>query len=273
MNAASVLGQNTAYINQYQADLLYPIARSKSRLADNIDAHSFQGVDVWYAYEFSWLNTDGCPQTAVVRLTFPCETQVIIESKSLKLYFFSFSQSQFTNTEAVQQTIKQDLQAAAQHDGIEVDLLSLHAFQKQFPVHEITGTCIDNSKTSCSHYHPNADLISIKQDTIIEETIYSHALKTNCPVTGQPDWASIVIHYRGPAINHEDCFRYLVSFREHGDFHEACVERIFHDLMQQAGCEALCVHAHYTRRGGLDITPCRYSPGYAPPALQRHSRQ
>jgi 7-cyano-7-deazaguanine reductase len=255
----SPLGKNSQYPQQYNADLLFPIPRSLKRKEIGILAElpfpelPFQGYDLWNAYEVSWLNLKGKPVVAVGEWIIPCDSPNLIESKSLKLYLNSFNHSQFESSEQVSAKIIHDLSIAC-GQVVRGKLFSLK--QAPFQVAELRGLCLDELDIECQKYQPDADLLSVK-DVQVEETVYSHLLKSNCPVTGQPDWGTLQIRYSGLQINHEGLLRYIVSFRDHNEFHEQCVEKIFLDVLHYCKPEQLAVYARYTRRGGLDINPYR----------------
>lgn len=269
----SPLGKTTAYASHYAPELLFPIARQLKRdeLGITADALPFSGEDLWNAYELSWLNPSGKPVVAVGTLRVPANSPNLIESKSLKLYFNSFNQTVFQSTAEASATIERDLSAAA-GAPVRIDLHPLH----EAPQANITypaGILLDTQDIICDTYQPTPALLSAVDGPAVEETLYSHLLKSNCLVTGQPDWAMVVIRYRGKGINRAGLLRYLVSFRGHNEFHEQCVERIFCDITRHCSPEALAVHARYTRRGGLDINPFRTSGEYPPPGNEREIRQ
>lgn len=251
------LGQKTEYIATYSPDLLQPVPRQLNRddlaLTDDLP---FSGDDIWTMYELSWLNTKGKPVVAVGEAKISAQTKNLIESKSFKLYLNSFNQSKFESFEAVQKTLEQDLSTCAA-GTVTVTLFSL----ADAPHHIATfpGICIDDLDVAIDSYQFNSALLENAADetTTVEETLCSHLLKSNCLVTGQPDWGSVVIHYQGAQIDQEKLLRYLISFRQHNEFHEQCVERIFMDLKKYCRPEKLTVYARYTRRGGLDINPFR----------------
>jgi len=249
------LGKKSTYISQYQPDLLFPIARKEKR--EEIGVKStlpFAGVDIWNAYELSWLNTKGKPVVAIGEFIVPCTSPCIIESKSFKLYLNSFNNTSFESFAAVHETLTRDLSEAA-GAPINVALFTLDAAPLNMMAH-LSGTDIDTLDIDCHIYQPTAELLTTEND-IVTETLCSDLLKSNCLVTGQPDWGSVQISYTGKKISHESLLRYIVSFRNHNEFHEQCVERIFMDLMTRCQPEKLAVYARYTRRGGLDINPIR----------------
>ena len=252
------LGQATAYTSQYDATLLQAVPRALNRSPIGIreDALPFFGVDEWTGYELSWLNARGLPQVAVARCRVPVNTPQLIESKSFKLYLNSFNQTKFTSWDAVKGLLIQDLSRCAGGD-VEVELFSLATFSQQ-PLQQMPGICLDTLDVAISDYDYAPQLLQVKADAEqVAETLYSDLLKSNCLITNQPDWGSVSITYTGPHIDHESLIQYLVSFRNHNEFHEQCVERIFQDLMTHCQCESLTVAARYTRRGGLDINPLR----------------
>lgn len=263
------LGRQVEYPREYDAGLLFPIPRSNGRDGIGLDdaALPFTGHDRWHAYELSWLDLRGKPVVATATLTVPATSPRLVESKSLKLYLNSFNASRFGDPEAVRGRIAADLSACA---GAPVGVtFGLPGFDGP-----ASGTCIDGLDVAIDHYGPpHAGFLSADTGQPAEETLYSELLKSNCPVTGQPDWARVSIAYRGPRIDRGGLLRYLVSFRDHCEFHEQCVERIFVDLARIAAPEWLSVEARYTRRGGLDINPWRATPGTPPPAAGRDLRQ
>ena len=267
--AGSPLGRDTAYPTQYDASLLYPIPRAAARtqLGLHADALPFIGIDRWQVFELSWLDRHGKPCVATACLQVPADTPNLVESKSLKLYLNSFNASRFDDAEAVRACIEADLSRAA---GGKVGL----AFGLPPFADADATTCIDGLAVAITCYGPpDAGLLSADAGADAEETLHSALLKSNCPVTGQPDWADVFIAYRGPRIDHAGLLRYLVSFRDHAEFHEQCVERIFIDLLARCAPRWLSVEARYTRRGGLDINPWRATPGLSPPAARRTARQ
>lgn len=252
------LGQKTEYASQYDRTLLQPVPRALNR--DGLGITQNQpftiGADIWTAYEISWLNEKGLPQVAIADIYLDYQSQNLIESKSFKLYLNSFNQSKFADFNAVQQTMQRDLSECAQGD-VKVRLNPVAVYDSQ-KIDHLQGDCIDEQDIEITSYEFNADwLKNCVSDEIVEEKLVSHLLKSNCLITNQPDWGTLHIHYVGNKIDHEKLLRYVVSFRQHNEFHEQCVERIFCDLMHYAKPEKLSVYARYTRRGGLDINPFR----------------
>ena len=252
------LGQKTEYASQYDRTLLQPVPRALNR--DGLGITQNQpftiGADIWTAYEISWLNEKGLPQVAIADIYLDYQSQNLIESKSFKLYLNSFNQSKFADVNAVQQTMQRDLSECAKGD-VKVRLNPVAVYDSQ-KIDHLQGDCIDEQDIEITSYEFNADwLKDCVFDEIVEEKLVSHLLKSNCLITNQPDWGTLHIHYVGKKIDHEKLLRYVVSFRQHNEFHEQCVERIFCDLMHYAKPEKLTVYARYTRRGGLDINPFR----------------
>jgi 7-cyano-7-deazaguanine reductase len=267
------LGQPTSYPTQFDAGLLQAVPRQLNRSPIGIAEQQplpFIGVDVWTGYELSWLNSDGLPQVAVAEFTVPCTSANLIESKSFKLYLNSFNDSRWRSWAAVQQQLCSDLSDCA-GSAVQVQLMTL-ADATQLRIGELPGQCIDNQPLRISEYDYNPSLLALGSSQQVDETLHSHLLKSNCLITNQPDWGSVVVHYRGQQIDHAAFLRYIVAFRHHNEFHEQCVERIFMDLQQQLGLQHLTVYARYTRRGGLDINPFR-SNFEQPPATIRLVRQ
>lgn len=255
------LGKSVDYPQVYSPGLLYAIPRAAARVALGLAGSSsevlpFKGEDLWTAYEISWCNQAGKPLVAIGEFSFPCSSPFIIESKSLKLYLNSLNQHRFSSREAACLTIAGDLSGIAGLP-VSVQLFSVDDYARK-GLTVFDGQCLDGLDLDCTAYQPDAGLLCLEAEGgVAEETVYSHLMKSNCPVTGQPDWASLYLRYRGRAICHESLVRYIVSFREHQDFHENCVERIFTDVMARCRPEQLLVSARYTRRGGLDINPLR----------------
>ncbi|WP_411754993.1 NADPH-dependent 7-cyano-7-deazaguanine reductase QueF [Serratia sp. (in: enterobacteria)] len=263
--AALTLGKPTAYRDSYDASLLQAVPRSMNRepLGLYPDNLPFHGADIWTLYELSWLNAKGLPQVAVGEISLNANSVNLIESKSFKLYLNSFNQTQFPDWETVRSTLQRDLAACAQGD-VSVSLFSVDRLEG-IPIARLEGECLDQQDISIDHYEFDAGYLEgAAGSQIVEETLVSHLLKSNCLITNQPDWGSVQIRYRGPQINREALLRYLVSFRHHNEFHEQCVERIFNDLLRFCQPQRLSVYARYTRRGGLDINPWRSNVAFEP---------
>ena len=248
----SQLGKASAYIDQYDASLLFPIPRAGKRAEIGIPgAPPFFGADLWTAFELSWLNLRGKPQVALAHFTVPCETPNIVESKSFKLYLNSFNNTRFADAAEVQARLRADISEAAWRGAerpatVGVRLLAPELFDQE-PVHELDGLSLDRLDVECTHYHPAPELLTAAWDEpAVTEVLTSNLLKSNCLVTGQPDWGSVQIAYSGPQLDQEGLLQYLVSFRNHNEFHEQCVERIFMDLWTRCKPIKLTVYARYT---------------------------
>ncbi|ASC66750.1 NADPH-dependent 7-cyano-7-deazaguanine reductase [Achromobacter denitrificans] len=267
------LGQSVSYVSQYDPTLLFPIARSHNRAALNLadDKLPFTGVDLWNAYELSWLDAKGKPRIAMATFSVPADSPNIIESKSFKLYLNSFNQTRLVNSAALRGRLERDLSAAA-GAPVGLDFFLPQRFS-ELQMGELDGIYIDKLDIEIDTYEPAPEVLRTRPGDMVEETLASRLLKSNCPVTGQPDWASVQIRYRGAPIDRESLLRYIVSFRQHAEFHEHCVERIYTDIMHACRPELLTVYARYTRRGGLDINPWRSNFEAAPPADLRTVRQ
>ena len=247
----SALGQNTDYPRTYTPDVLFPIARAEAREANGIGEElPFSGVDIWNAWELTWLAPNGCPVVATVEIRVPADSPNLVESKSLKLYLGSFAMSRFDNHSEVSDAITRDLSNAA-GAPVEVELNAEHE------IVQLPGECIDDTAVECSAWEVDAGLLESDQAEVVNESLHTHLLRSLCPVTSQPDMGSLVVSYSGPKIDPNSLLRYVVSFREHNDFHEACVERIFVDILDRCSPDALTVYARYQRRGGIDINPYR----------------
>ncbi|HSV52714.1 MAG TPA: NADPH-dependent 7-cyano-7-deazaguanine reductase QueF [Burkholderiaceae bacterium] len=275
----SQLGKVSAYIDQYDASLLFPIPRAGKREEIGIKGTGpFFGADLWTAFELSWLNARGKPQVALAHIMIPCESANIIESKSFKLYLNSFNNTRFADAAEVQQRLRADIgeavwRGAPSQASIGVKILLPELFDRE-PLHEFDGLSLDRLDIECTRYTPAPDLLTASfHEQPVHEVLTSNLLKSNCLVTGQPDWGSVQISYSGPQIEQGGLLQYLVSFRNHNEFHEQCVERIFMDIWTRCKPVKLAVYARYTRRGGLDINPFRTSHPQALPANVRNARQ
>lgn len=247
----SPLGQDAGYPQTYAPEALFSISRSDARHEAGIGfALPFDGVDIWNAWELTWLDKRGVPQAATLEIRVPVDSPSLIESKSLKLYLGSFAMTKFADIEAVQEAIESDLSEAA---GAPVVV----RFNADAAIGDLAGSCIDAVDAGCDEYEVNPDLLRGDPTDIVEECLHTHLLRSLCPVTGQPDLGSLQVCYTGPRIDPAALLRYVVSFREHNDFHEACVERIFVDILERCAPRKLTVFARYQRRGGIDINPFR----------------
>lgn len=249
------LGKPSHYADQYDASLLFAIPRQTKRDEIGItEPLPFEGVDIWNAFELSWLNQRGKPVVAGSVITVPCDSPNIFESKSLKLYFNTFNQTKFDSPEQVQQTIQQDLSSIT-GGNVNVELILSENFSEQI-IEELPGYCIDELDIETDCYQTNPAFLTTT-DEVVTETLKSHLLKSNCLITNQPDWASVMIAYTGKKFDQDGLLKYIISFRKHNEFHEQCVERIYADIMQHCQPTELTVYARYTRRGGIDINPFR----------------
>lgn len=261
----SPLGKSSEYVSTYAPELLFPISRTTKWAELGLTAGTlpYQGVDLWNCYELSWLTASGKPVVAIGEFSIPAQSPNIIESKSFKLYLNSLNQTAFDNAEAVRAVMERDLSAAAGAPvGVRVRGLDEVAGEG---VAVIQGTCVDDLDVAVESYdHPRPELLRCNDTRRVDEVLYSHLLKSNCPVTGQPDWGTLVVEYAGPALDAASLLAYVVSFRQHQDFHEQCVERIYLDLQRLLQPTRLTVYARYVRRGGLDINPYRSSEAVQP---------
>jgi 7-cyano-7-deazaguanine reductase len=262
------LGKPTRYVSTYTPSLLHSVRRAPLRESLGIeeDALPFRGVDQWNGYELSWLNRRGKPEIAAMRMLVPASTPCIIESKSLKLYLNSFSQTTFSSRAEVARTLESDLSLAARAP-VSVTLVTLDQLYAEGLGH-FAGTCLDQLDIDVSEYRVQPKLLRVNPALNVRESVFSHLLRSNCPVTGQPDWGSILIQYAGPAIDHAGLLRYIVSLREHNGFHEETVERVFMDLQRRCEPTSLTVSACYLRRGGLDICPYRSTEDGSAPSIR-----
>jgi len=271
----SLLGKATTYTGQYDAHLLFAIERASAREAIGIRRGAtlpFDGMDIWNAYELSWLNAQGKPQLAIATFFVPAASPFIIESKSFKLYTGSFSQTVFSSADAVRDVLMRDVSAAC---GASVSVqLTLPAQFGRLRLEEFDGVSLDRLAIETDVYEPDASLLRAARDEApVEETLVSNLLKSNCPVTGQPDWGSVQIYYVGPQIDQGGLLRYIISYRNHAGFHEQCIERIFMDVLRECRPVKLAVYGRYTRRGGLDINPFRANCNLPVPDNLRLARQ
>ncbi len=264
MSNESPLGKSTIYSSQYDPELLFAISRADSR--EKLDLGTelpFTGVDFWNAWELTWLNESGVPQVAAADIRVPFDSPMLVESKSLKLYLNSFTMSRYASAEDVRATISTDLTACA---GAKVDV-RLFSAGDDSAVCEPAGICIDSIDTRCDVFDVDASLLSA-DSAIVTEELHSHLLRSLCPVTDQPDIGSVLINYVGPQIDRAGLLKYIVSYREHNDFHEACVERMFVDIRERCRPTQLTVYARYQRRGGIDINPFRSNFETDPPNVR-----
>jgi len=282
--ADAPLGHTVAYPNQYDPSLLFPLPRATNRdalawaslagAAGSAVPHPlpFDGCDIWNAYEVSWLNERGLPQVAMARFWFPATSPNIVESKSFKLYLNAFNNTRLSHADELHARLTHDLSHAA---GAPVQVaLILPADFHTLHMGEGIGIDIDDQDIEITGYSPDPDYLNADAAApAVHESLRSRLLKSNCPVTGQPDWATVHIDYHGAPIDRAGLLRYVVSFRDHAEFHEHCVERMFVDIMARCRPHALTVYARYTRRGGLDINPWRSNTGAPPPADLRTARQ
>ncbi|MFM2035321.1 MAG: queuine synthase [Pseudomonadota bacterium] len=279
----SLLGKSSSYVDQYDASLLFPIGRAEKRAEIGILGPApFFGADLWTAFELSWLNLRGKPQVALAHITIPSESPNIIESKSFKLYLNSFNNTRFDSADEVKARLRSDIAEAVWRGAVSpgstppsvgLSLVDASLFDRE-PVHEMDGLSLDRLDIDCTRYTPAPDLLSATpNEAPVSEVLTSNLLKSNCLVTGQPDWGSVKISYTGDQIEQGGLLQYLVSFRNHNEFHEQCVERIFMDIWTRCKPLKLAVYARYTRRGGLDINPFRTSYSQPLPRNVRHARQ
>ncbi len=257
--AASELGKKSAYEALYNPDKLFPISRKHKREDIGIDPQNlpFYGYDCWNHYEVSWLNKKGKPVVATAEIIYDCHSENIIESKSLKLYFNSLNNSAFESVAAVESIVKADLEKAV-GSVVAVRIYPLSHCPQLTVQATFIAESLDELDIECNAYQVEPGFLSVSK-AVVEEALYSDLLKSNCLVTHQPDWGSVYIQYKGPEINREGLLKYIVSFRNHNEFHEQCIERIFVDIMRYCKPESLTVYGRYTRRGGLDINPYRTS--------------
>jgi 7-cyano-7-deazaguanine reductase len=272
--ANSPLGKTSVYTDSYDPGLLFPMPRAEKRAELGLSGTlPFFGMDIWNAYELSWLNHRGKPQVAIATLLVPADTPNMIESKSMKLYLNSLNQTRIDSQEDLVALLQSDLSAALGAE-IQIKLLASQDFGKQV-IGEYEGLLLDRLDIAVDRYAPEPELLrAASNQAPVEESLVSHLLRSNCLVTNQPDWASIQIRYSGPAIDQEGLLKYLIGFRQHQEFHEHCVERVFMDIQRQCQPSKLMVSARYTRRGGIDINPWRANfPLSGMPPNARHARQ
>lgn len=269
----SPLGKTVSYQDHYDPSLLFPIPRQVKRDEIGVDAAAlpFAGVDIWTGFELSWLNARGKPQVGIATFRIPADSPSLIESKSFKLYLNSYNQTRMAGLDALRRQLADDLSAAA-GKPIGVDIMLPQQFGGE-TIAELAGECIDELDIEVDNYAPCPQILRADASDIVSETLCSHLLKSNCLVTGQPDWGSVQIRYTGPRLDREALLRYLIGFRQHNEFHEQCVERIFTDLLRACAPSRLTVYARYTRRGGLDINPFRSNCGEMPVGNSRTARQ
>ncbi len=253
----SELGKKTRYDSQYNAEKLFPISRKGKRDEIGISGKlPFSGFDVWNHYEVSWLNEKGKPIVAMAVIIYGCDSENIIESKSMKLYFNSFNNSNFKNIETVEAIIKRDLEVRLKASFVSIKIIPLSSIKEEKLLPRLSGINIDELDIECSAYNVDASFLKTESE-IVEEVLYTDLLKSNCLVTDQPDWCSVQIDYKGKKINREGLLRYIVSFRNDNEFHEQCMEKIFVHILKYCQPSELTVYGRSTRRGGIDINSIR----------------
>lgn len=288
MSIHGILGeQTTDYPTEYSPETLYPIARSMGRDVIGWQTDKLRvGIDWWHAFEVSWLNLQGISQVAIARFSVPASSPYIVESKSLKLYLNSINFTEFAQWQDVQALLAKDLSACVQSE-VQVELFALNDDKSEFSIRQPSGVCIDEALADSQHKvpliaHPDATLLrksdaatsEAERDTSKPYEFYSNLLRSNCPVTNQPDWGTLAVSINSKdKVDNASMLRYILSFRQHNGFHEQCVEQIFADLSQYYQPSELIVRAWYTRRGGIDINPCRVSDESLLPAPSRLIRQ
>ena len=268
MAQESPLGKDTDYVATYTPSLLFSMQRAEARQPMGLEAGAlpFRGVDVWTCYEFSWLNERGKPEVGAVRIQVLCDSETIVESKSLKLYLNSFAHTEFPGRADVLRTLTADLSLAFRAPVL-VDLVSI----AQLPRADgrLPGTCLDSLDLSARQYERQPELLAVESRTVhTRETVHSHAFRSICPVTAQPDWGSVMIQYAGHPIDHASLLKYLISYRNEPGFHEATIEQIFVDIRRRCGPDQLTVYGCFLRRGGIDINPYRSTLDEQPPELR-----
>jgi len=267
----SPLGRAAKYPEHHDPGLLFAIDRATQRALLGFDgAPPFGGVDLWTAYELSWLNRNGKPEVAIATFAVPADSPRLVESKSVKLYLTGFNLTRFDGPSDVAATLARDLSHAV---GAAIDVaLTPPSADGALPLAELPGACLDELSIAVAQYEPAPEALAAA-GAVRHEAFYTRLFRSVCPVTGQPDYACVQVEYRGAAIDPAGLLRYLVSFRRHPGFHEHCVERIFADVWRRCRPETLSVYARFTRRGGIDINPYRSSEGGGPPAHVRTARQ
>jgi 7-cyano-7-deazaguanine reductase len=265
-----LLGKHTPVVEVYSPEILYPIARSIARDKLGIATSlPFYGVDLWHAYELSWLDATGKPVARVGRFTVPATSPNIVESKSFKLYLNSLNNTRFQDDRGARECMERDISAAA-GEPVALELFSVD--DPALAGRAIEGECLDAGEPALTASEPSVDILAVAESNVREEQLYSHLLRSLCPVTGQPDWATLWLHYRGAALDHDALLAYILSYRQHQEYHEQCVERMFLDISERCQPQFLHIQAFYTRRGGLDINPFRSTDPRAS-ALPRLNRQ
>jgi 7-cyano-7-deazaguanine reductase len=248
------LGKQTGYPDQYAPDVLCRIERADNRQRIGLGPElPFSGTDIWNAWDLTWLGEDGQPQTATAEIRVPADSPGIVESKSMKLYLGSFAMSRYASADILREHLAADLGACV-GAGVAV---RIDAEDTGHELRHLPGESLDRTRVQCGQWQVEAGLLAADTGAVVSEALYSHALRSLCPVTGQPDLGSILIRYEGPRIDRAALLRYIVSYRCHQDFHENCVERMFVDILERCRARKLTVHARYQRRGGLDINPFR----------------
>lgn len=267
----NLMGKTTVYPERYNPDILMAIPRSDNRRLLGLDTElPFVGEDIWNAYELSWLNKKGLPQVALAKFYFNCESPFIIESKSFKLYLNSLNQESYDNEAQLLALLIKDLTEKSA-SKVRVELTGLDNSAQAIDVSQ--GTSLDKLDIKVQHYHPEPELLTVDAQSQVAEQLFTNLFRSNCPITNQPDWATIMIAYNGAAISHASLLAYLISYRLHNDYHENCVEKIFVDIQARCKPTDLTVRANFLRRGGLDINPVRSTAGTERAPTLRFVRQ
>ncbi|MDF1677490.1 MAG: NADPH-dependent 7-cyano-7-deazaguanine reductase QueF [Legionellaceae bacterium] len=256
------LGQASSCDNTYNPKRLFAIPREPKRAQLQLDSVSlpFSGVDIWNHYEVSWLNPKGKPCVAMARIMYDCTSPYLIESKSLKLYFNALNHTQFDSAAALEVCIAKDLSACLKTD-VSVQIIALHDADARIAAPQFEGELVDGLDIACTVYDVDATLLTVEAD-VVDAVLCSDLLRSNCPVTNQPDWGSVQVCYTGPRIVPSSFLKYVVSFRNHQGFHEQCIEQMFIDILKYCSPERLTVYGRYTRRGGIDINPYRSTEAF-----------
>ena len=265
--ASTHLGKKVSGSETYDPNLIVAIPRIENRRQYNIENNNlpFKGFDIWHAYEFSSMTKNGIPVTRLMKMKYNCDSEFLVESKSLKLYLNSFNMTRFGNSikeclEICKNVIEKDLSGKLKTD-VKINFIENNAERENiFNNFENIMNFVDESSLKIEKFKEAPEELKIeKSDEIKTHYLMFDSLRSNCRVTHQPDFGDLFIYYKSQThILENSLVKYLTSFRSEYHFHEECCEMIYKrliDLLDEN--DELFVCALYTRRGGIDISPIR----------------
>lgn len=261
------LGKKVSGSEKYNPNLIVAIPRIENRRQYNIENNNlpFKGFDIWHAYEFSSMTKNGIPVTRLMKMKYNCDSEFLVESKSLKLYLNSFNMTRFGNSireclEICKNTIEKDLSEKLKTD-VKINFFENNTERENiFNNFENIMNFVDESSLKIDKFkEAPEELKTEKNNEIKTHYLLFDSLRSNCRVTHQPDFGDLFIYYKSQTHILEDSIvKYLTSFRSESHFHEECCEMIYKRLINLLNeNDELFVCALYTRRGGIDISPVR----------------